>query len=282
MKHISDDNIYVPDNLTSSEALKRVTHLAIGAHADDLEIFAIHGILACYESSDKWFGGLTVTDGANSPRTGSYKNTTNEEMVEIRRREQNEAAKIGKYAAQIQLGVSSLECKQISNYHLQEQLSEILLATMPTYIYTHNLVDKHDTHVAVAMHTINAVRALDTKLSIEGFYGCEVWRSLDWMNDKDKVVLGSSDHESLALDLCSVYKSQINGGKPYDKAAMARRISNATFFESNEVDNESAITFAMDYKPLLLDRSLTPMELVDRHLKNFLKDTTDRLKKFSV
>ena len=34
---------------------------AVAAHADDLEIFAFHGILAGYKSEANWFTGVTVT-----------------------------------------------------------------------------------------------------------------------------------------------------------------------------------------------------------------------------
>ena len=46
-KEISD--LYVPDSLGADEALSRTTHLAVGAHQDDLEIFAYHGIAECYQ-----------------------------------------------------------------------------------------------------------------------------------------------------------------------------------------------------------------------------------------
>jgi LmbE family N-acetylglucosaminyl deacetylase len=54
-----------------SEALARITHLGIGAHQDDLEFMAFHGILACFRMrDDRWFGGVTCTNGAGSSRTG--------------------------------------------------------------------------------------------------------------------------------------------------------------------------------------------------------------------
>lgn len=43
--------IYIPDETPVEEALPRTTHLAIGAHHDDLEIMAIDGILKCYRKS---------------------------------------------------------------------------------------------------------------------------------------------------------------------------------------------------------------------------------------
>ena len=48
---------FVPDNLPVGEALERTTHLGIGAHQDDLEFFAIHGILKCFARDDRWFTG---------------------------------------------------------------------------------------------------------------------------------------------------------------------------------------------------------------------------------
>ena len=52
----------------SAEALARVTHLGIGAHQDDLEFMAFHGILQCFHSETDWFGGVTCTNGSGSAR----------------------------------------------------------------------------------------------------------------------------------------------------------------------------------------------------------------------
>jgi hypothetical protein len=64
--------IYVPDGTAPDAALARTTHLAIGAHQDDLEIMAADGVLQCFQQPDKWFTGVVVTDGAGSPREGLY------------------------------------------------------------------------------------------------------------------------------------------------------------------------------------------------------------------
>jgi hypothetical protein len=41
--------IFIPDDLPEAEALRRTTHLALGAHQDDLEIMSIEGILECFQ-----------------------------------------------------------------------------------------------------------------------------------------------------------------------------------------------------------------------------------------
>jgi len=83
-----DAAVFVPDGLAAEDAFRRVTHLGIGAHQDDLEIMAFHGIQKCFGSRELWFGGVTCTDGAGSPRAGEYASFTDADMAALRRREQ--------------------------------------------------------------------------------------------------------------------------------------------------------------------------------------------------
>ena len=154
------DKLFVPDGMPVTEALQRVTHLGIGAHQDDLEFMAFHGILACFARDDRWFGGVTCTNGAGSSRTGPYVDFTDERMMEIRHEEQNAAAVIGGYVAMFQLGYPSSAVKSPSDPSLKNDLLEILSATRPDVVYTHNPADKHDTHIGVLAHSIAALRKL--------------------------------------------------------------------------------------------------------------------------
>jgi len=90
-------DLYVPDGRPPVDALARATHLAVGAHQDDLEFMALHGILECFGRSDRSFSGVTMTNGAGSARTGPYAACSNDEMVQIRVAEQRKAALIGGY-----------------------------------------------------------------------------------------------------------------------------------------------------------------------------------------
>jgi LmbE family N-acetylglucosaminyl deacetylase len=152
--------IYIPDNLPPQEALSRTTHLAIGAHQDDLEIMAIDGILQCFQRQDRWFTGVVVTNGSGSPRDGLYAEYTDEAMRAIRVVEQKKAALLGDYAAQVLLDYPSSAVKDSGNPEVLADLSLILRTAEPEIVYTHNLADKHDTHVGVALKVIQAIRAL--------------------------------------------------------------------------------------------------------------------------
>ncbi len=84
--------IYVPDGVAAGEAVTRTTHLAVGAHQDDIPIMAHDGILRCFGRSDQWLLGVTVTDGAGSSRSGLYGDYTDEQMQEVRIEEEKKAA----------------------------------------------------------------------------------------------------------------------------------------------------------------------------------------------
>jgi hypothetical protein len=50
-RHPKND-VFIPDNTDTWTALRRVTHLGIVSHQDDLEIAAYHGITECFKSGD--------------------------------------------------------------------------------------------------------------------------------------------------------------------------------------------------------------------------------------
>ncbi len=264
---------FIPDGISCASAFKRTTHLAIGAHQDDLEIFAYHGISACFEQEERWFGGVTVTDGGGSARTGLYAEYSDEEMKRVRYDEQNEAAKIGKYSFQTQLKVPSSVVKNSNEAgSLVEQLTVLLKACRPQTLYLHNPVDKHATHLGVLTQCIAALRKLDADEIPEQIYGCEVWRDLDWLRDEDKIALPVDSHPELARELIKVFESQVSGGKDYVTATLGRRHANATYFSSHSVDGCSAITFAMDLRPLLEDSTLSLPVLAEQHILQFRSD----------
>ena len=64
-----------------------------------------------------------------------------------------------------------------------------------------NLADRHDTHVSVAIKVIKAIRELPEETRPKHLYGCEVWRSLDWVNDDDRVSFGIDAHTNIAASL---------------------------------------------------------------------------------
>jgi LmbE family N-acetylglucosaminyl deacetylase len=271
--------IFVPDGKPVAEALQRITHLGIGAHQDDLEFMAFDGILKCYHSADKWFGGVTCTNGAGSSRTGPYAGYTDKQMMEVRKEEQRTAAIVGHYGAMIQLDFTSKAIKNHADPTLKNDLKQILAATNPEVVYTHNLADKHDTHIGVAISLINAIRELPAAERPGKLIGCEVWRNLDWLPDSEKVVMDVSAHENLAAAVNGVFDSQIAGGKRYDLATAGRRRANATFFESHGVDEATSLIFGMDLTPLIQDDTLDLVEFVAAAIQRFQKEATAKLAK---
>ncbi|HSI83283.1 MAG: PIG-L deacetylase family protein [Candidatus Methylacidiphilales bacterium] len=247
-------DIYIPDSgkITSfGAALSRTSHLGIGAHQDDLEFMCAAGILACHNNPAQWFGGVILTDGRGSARTGGYGEYSDLEMIEIRKNEQRAAAAIGGYSFVAQLGYLSSELKNPQQLGAVRDIRNILMITRPDIVYTHNPTDKHATHVAVTLRVIQALRELPEEMRPRKVYGCEVWRSLDWMPDKEKVTFNITSNGVLLQKLMGVYDSQIGGGKRYDSATMGRKKANATYMDSHSVDFMDLAEYAMDLTPLM-------------------------------
>lgn len=269
--------IFVPDASPVDAALARTTHCAIGAHQDDIPIMAYHGIAATYRQPESWLLAVTMTDGAGSPRIGPYETTTDAEMVRIRHREERAAASIGEYGALALLNHPSLSIKDPSVTEPTGDIVDLLTASRPSIVYTHNPADRHDTHVAVALRTISAIRQLDPGKRPHTLIGCEVWRDLDWLNTDNRLALDVSPHPNLAAALLGVYDSQIAGGKRYDAATLGRRVANATFSESHAVDGPPEVTFAIDLTPLIDDHDLDPEDFITTLINSFRDDVASRL-----
>ena len=279
--HLNTAEVYIPDNEPEEKALSRTTHLCLAAHQDDIEIMAAQPIIECFQQKDKWFTGVVVTDGRGSPRNSIYENYSDDEMRLVRFKEQRKAAIVGEFAAQIMLDIPSKIIKDASRPEPVDDILAILRATKPKVVYTHNLADKHDTHVGVTLRVIEALRKLSPAERPERIVGCEVWRALDWMVDSDKVTMDLSRHENLQFALLGVFDSQIVGGKRYDLASMGRRRANATYFESHGVDDSQGLSYGVDMTALMNDPSLDPATFIGEFMQRFVEDVNQRIYRMS-
>lgn len=277
--HNATAAIFVPDSIPQDEAMRRVTHLAIGAHQDDLEFMAFHGILECFARDDRWFGGVTCTNGSGSSRSGPYAAFSDAEMMEVRRKEQNTAAVIGQYGVMIQLDYPSGTVKSPTAVELRDDLAQILAATRPEVVYTHNPADKHDTHIGVVVAALQAMHGMPHDQRPKRVIGCEVWRNLDWLPDGEKFLMDVSGRDNLAAAINGVFDSQIAGGKRYDLATQGRRAANATFFDSHATDASTQLVFGMDLTPLVADDSTDIVDHVCGFIERFHADVREKLGK---
>ena len=261
--------IVAPDGVAGPDAIRRTTHLGIGAHQDDLEFMAFHGILACYDRADRWFGGVTITDGRGSSRAGKFKDWTDDQIAAERIREQEAAAVIGQYSFIAQLGYGSAA--------VCDDLRRILEASRPEVVYLHNLADKHDTHVGCALRCLEAIRQLPKADRPRQVYGCEVWRDLDWLVDSEKTPMTISARPELARALNEVFATQIVGGKRYDLAVLGRRVANATFHDAHASDQETSLQWALDLTPLIHDPKLDVVEYTLGFVDRLKQDISARL-----
>ena len=246
--------VFIPEGASWEAACARVTHLVVAAHADDVEIMAWHALLHAER-----LAAVIVTDGRDSA---------------TRLLEQKRAASLGRYAAVIWLDHASPDVKQPAYPALASDLNAILAAVRARWVYTHNLADRHDTHVAVALHTVRALRANPS--SVERVLGCEVWRALDWLQPQDKVTLDVSHMEGRVMPLIGAFDSQI-AAKRYDVAAAGRKRANATFLDPHGADQSTALEYAMDLTPLVRDPTLDIARWTLQFVERFAGDVAARL-----
>lgn len=252
--------------------------MAVSAHHDDIEIMAADGIGKGYDNPEASFYAVVTTDGGGSARSGPYADYTDEQMKAVRIKEQQQAAEIGRYHRLVLLNYTSADVKNKADTDITDDYVQILKEVRPEIVYTHNICDKHPTHVGVVLKMIEACRRLPAELRPAKLYGCEVWRDLDWLDDGDKVLFDLSGQVELTDKLLTVFDSQVAGGKRYDLATAGRRRANATYAQSHAVDTVTAMGYAMDLTPLIKDPNADIAEFAAAHIDKFKADVMKNLK----
>ena len=271
--NLNKGTIYLPLNRKTQP----VKWLCICAHQDDCEIMAIDGILKGYYSKKYSFALVETTDGGGSARTGKFANYTDDEMKAVRVKEQEAASEIGKYNSLYMLGYSSKEVKDRNNQQIVDEYVKIIKELRPEVIYTHSILDKHPTHIGVVLKVIQALRKLPKEYQPKKFYGCEVWRGLDWISDDVKLGFNVSRNERLQKRILDVFESQIAGGKAYTKASIGRRYQNATYFQSHSVDSYKMISYAINMGVLLEKPELSVKEFALSFVEDLKKEISETI-----
>ena len=269
--------LYVPDGLETASALRRCSHMGVGAHQDDLEIMAFHGVLECFDNPEDWFCGVTCTEGTGGPRKQELDHLSPEVVGALRNEEQDKAAKLGRYGAMIQLNYTSKDVKNADKSDVIASLLDLLHAVQPRVIYTHNPADKHDTHIGVVLAVLAAIRKMPAEQRPDKLYGCEVWQDLDWLLDDEKVRLDVSGNDQLAEELINCHVSQITPAKRYDLATIGRRRANATYSDSHSNTPGAHVTHAMDLTPLILDDAMSLQDFVVEKIRGFKQSVVNTL-----
>ena len=276
-----DFEIYMPDTaqpvsgITLEEALSATTHLGIAAHPDDLEIMAIHGILAGFRGGGASFAGVVLTNGSGAPRDAKFAGLSDAELAALRKEEQKEAARVGRYGTVVFMNFASQDVR--SGGGVVENLARVLQAARARVVYTHSLLDAHSTHSAAAWRVIQTLRSLPEDFLPEQVFGCEVWRGLEWLPARWRVTFDCSDHLELQKSLLDAFKTQVESGKRYDFAIPGRRAANATMNDPNAVDNAQAVAYAMDLTPLTRDKTLSPRAYLQEILRGFEQEALSTL-----
>jgi LmbE family N-acetylglucosaminyl deacetylase len=261
-------NVKLPENarlwlrsgFDLGELLQKTTHLAVVAHQDDLEIGAFHGILQCYHQSDRCFGGVILTNGANPPKQGEYSGMSGEEMSLLRNKEQEKAAEIGNYGWVLQLNLSSGTLDDELGGRMGDWFKQWMSEMRVETLYSHHPLDQHPTHLASFRWLHRLIKGVAEYQDLNWF-GVEVWGKLEWLPLRFRVNLDVTEGDGLAQKLIQVFESQL-ASKRYDLAELGLRQANATYAQSHQVDHICALSYAADLSAFL-SSEMTVEEWVD-------------------
>lgn len=259
--------LFTPRAGDAGALFAQASHIAVGAHPDDLEFMSGHAILAGAKAAG--FAGVTCEAGSENPA----------EQV-VRLKEQEDAARLGNYLAVATLSHLSKDLKAGRRAPLVADLKTLFATAKPQAVYTHNPADKHDTHVAVCVSVVEALRSLPADRRPARLYGCEVWRGLDWVVDAEKTRFDVSDGMGHLAKLMKAYPSQLQG-KAYDLALDGRKRANATFFDARSNDQMTHCEYALDMTELLTNTTLAVEAWIDRHLESLRSDVKARIARIS-
>lgn len=270
-------DLYVPDGKPIQDALTRTSHLGICSAQDELEVAALHGVIECFGNAKQWFAGVVCTDGAESARTSPYVECSDRQMAVIRMNEQKEASRIGQYGLLAQLNYPSGVIRDPKHTALSEDLADILTATRPKIVYTHNPLARNDTHISIFVSVVEALRRVHPGRRPEKLYCCETWRGLEWVPETDRVVLDVSERTHLGDALLGLYDTQLADGLRFDQIFRARREANAGLLLSHRYPNAKQVIYAIDMSRLMSEDSINTLDFVVDLIDRFSDDIRERL-----
>ena len=266
--------VYVPSKQPLKEVYAKSKHLAIVAHADDIEMLALRPIT----QRSQGFFGIVMGDNKGRPLKPEYKKVSLSKVQNIRESEQEKVARLAKYRG---VAFLRLKSKDIKNVRKKEQVVKAiyeLIKDMPLKeVYTHSLFDNHPTHVAVAEITIAALKKLPLANRPKAVYGMEVWGSLEWLPDRYKVAFDVSGSVAFIKKLLSFYKSQSYKGHRYDEALLARLKANAMFGKTHNFSTKKALVYGLDLLALLKKGSPSCKKYIEGIIEEFLKEKKNNL-----
>ncbi len=257
---------YDPRDDSSTSAIQKTAFLGIGAHQDDLEFMCFDAILKGLNGDG--FSALILSDGSGSARNHSHQNLSPQEFSQLRNEEQKNAAKLASYKQLIQLNHPSSVIKE-RNASLIAEISDIIQASSPQVIYTHNPFDKHLSHVATLECVVSAILELAPQDRPKKLIGCEVWRSLDWLPQKRKLIFEIDAEAQIRDQLLECFPSQSGESKNYSKAVQGRRICNATFLDSYNKDQFLQVEYAIDLSEVISQKPVSLHNFSNRVLEEF-------------
>jgi hypothetical protein len=268
----SGARIYIPSS-SSFRSLESVfaatTHLVVAPHADDDALMGAEAICEADSFPDRHLTAVIASASPGTGRPAGYEGRSSEDMSEIRYQEQCAAAETGRYAATIQLGFTSEQVKNMEMPKRVEPLTEtrriigslkFVLDHAPhaQTVYVPCLFDHNETHHALAILALEAIRMMEPDRRPQNCYGPEVSPGINWIG-REYMARLSVANMPLVKSVLKNYRTELAKRK-YDDGLEGRAVANDVF-NRPEPSTGRPFIWAVDYGRIV--RASEDMSVID-------------------
>lgn len=253
-----------PEGIRLTDFAGQSNVVVIAPHPDD-DAIGVGGSLRRHRVAGENVFAIYVTDGAGTP-TGEGR--TREEIVQTR---QDEAMRgLGEIEAQggIFLNYQSQEVKGEGAAEVVRDLAAVFDLLRPGVIYVTAPYERHSTHIACTLRTVEAIRA------VRGFApklkGYAVWGYL--YGDENLEYVDISAHLESKRRAIRCHESEV-AGHAYDDGIIGLHRYVAVFQESHGIQEMAYAELLLDMSRLVREPNLAVGDFAREQVMSFLRKT---------
>lgn len=253
-----------PEGLRLADFAGQPNVVVIAPHPDD-DAIGVGGSLRRHRSVGENVFAIYVTDGAGTPTGGGR---TREEIVQTR---QDEAMRgLGEIDAQagIFLNYQSKEVKSDRVPDVVQDLAAVFDLLRPRVIYVTAPYERHSTHIACTLRTVEAIRAVNN--FAPELKGYAVWGYL--YGDENLEYVDISAHVEAKRRAIRCHESEV-AGHAYDEGIIGLHRYVAVFQETHGLQEMAYAELLLDMSRLVREPELSVGDFAREQVMSFLQKT---------
>ena len=266
MSHLSlrAQAVILPAGMALTDYAGQANIVAIAPHPDD-DAIGVGGSLLQHRAAGENVLVIYVTDGAGTPTGGGR---TREEIVRTRQQEAMRGLAEMKGQAGIFLNYASSAVKGENTPDVVHDLGALLDLLRPRVIYVTAPYERHSTHIACTLRTVEAIRAVEN--FTPELKGYAVWGYL--YGDENLEYVDISENIDAKRRAIRCHETEV-AGHAYDDGILGFHRYVAVFQESHGTQDMAYAELFLDMSRLVHDPALSVGDFARQQVTGFLDRT---------